>query len=73
MLPIDILLNVENSLDRPVCDVRGIGTKKSRNRITSSSWGTKSHAWTNLESPWVTTQKNTIELAKGIVWMVANR
>ena len=73
MLPIDILLNVESSLDRPVCDVRGIGTKKSRNKITSSSWGIKSHAWTDLESPFVTTQKNIIETAKGMVWMVANR
>lgn len=73
MLPIDILFNVESSLDRPVCDVRGIGTKKSRNRITSSNWGTKSHAWTNLGSPLVTTQKNMIETAKGMVWMVANR
>ena len=37
ILPIDILLRVESSLDRPVCDDRGIGTKKSRKVSTSTN------------------------------------
>ena len=46
ILPIAILLNVDSVRDRPECEVRGIGIRKRRKKTTSSSWGTKSHAWT---------------------------
>lgn len=37
MLPIEILLMVDSNLERPVCDVRGIGMMKRRKKTTSSN------------------------------------